>query len=170
MELDLVEKIYSGQYRISNSYVKFYYRFLFPNRSMLEMLSPEEFYDRKISSSFDGAVVEDYGKICRQVLASQLPEGMNVEQWRDKDGFIDIISVDDNANRIVGRCIYDREADIRDYEQLMKAAKRAGILVDRALIYSEKGYTKELQSLAADGRTELRGILTSDITTEKKVI
>jgi AAA+ ATPase superfamily predicted ATPase len=170
MELDLVEKIYSGQYRISNSYVKFYYRFLFPNRSMLEMLSAEEFYDRKISSSFDGAVVEDYGKICRQVLASQLPEGMNVEQWRDKDGYIDIISVDDNANRIVGRCIYDREADIHDYEQLMKAAKRAGILVDRALIYSEKGYTKELQSLAADGRTELRGILTSDMTTEKKVI
>jgi hypothetical protein len=162
MELDLVEKIYSGLYRISNPYVKFYYRFLFSNRSMLEMLSPEEFYNTVIKDNFDAAANEDYSKICRQILSAQLPDGMEADTWRDKDGFIDIVAVDENANRIVGICIYNREASMKDYELLKKNAKRAGILVDRALIYSENGFTDELTATAVKGNQELLSILNPD--------
>lgn len=50
MELEFVEKVSSGTYQISNAYVKFYFRFLFPHRSRLDSLSPEEYYRQYIEA------------------------------------------------------------------------------------------------------------------------
>lgn len=46
MELEFVEKISSGTYQISNSYVKFYFRFLYPHLSMLHCMTSREYYER----------------------------------------------------------------------------------------------------------------------------
>lgn len=51
MELEFVEKVASGTYRIANSYVQFYFRFLFPHMSMLNGITPEEYYERYIEAS-----------------------------------------------------------------------------------------------------------------------
>ena len=51
MELELVEKIASGTYQIASAYVKFYFRFVFPHKSMLNMLMPEEYYARYIEKA-----------------------------------------------------------------------------------------------------------------------
>lgn len=158
MELDLIEKIYSGVYRIANPYVKFYFRFLFSNKSLLEMLSPEEFYNLKIRDSFEKYANDDYCRICRQVFSGQLPYGTGVSEWRDKDGVIDIVAADDTYNRVVGKCIFYRKAEISDYEQLINTANRARIMADRAVLYSEHGFSGELEELSKEGRVELKRI------------
>ena len=43
MEIDLVEKIGAGTYRISKPHVRFYFCFIFPHLSLLEELTPELF-------------------------------------------------------------------------------------------------------------------------------
>lgn len=159
MELDLVEKIYSGVYRITNPYVKFYFKFLFPNKSVLEMLSPEEFYNAKIRDYFDEFANDDYCRICRQVFSGQIQSGADVSEWRGKDGSIDIVTVDNSSNRVVGKCIFYRKAEISDYEQLLATAKHARIMVDRAVLYSEKGFSDELEELSLKGIVELKSII-----------
>lgn len=159
MELDLVEKIYSGVYRIANPYVKFYFKFVFSNKSALEMLSPEEFYNAKIRDYFDEFVNDDYCRICRQVFSGQIRSGADVSGWRGRDGSIDIVTVDDSSDRVAGKCIFYRKAELSDYEQLRAAAKDARIMVDRAVLYSEKGFSDELEALSLKGIIELKSII-----------
>lgn len=62
MELDLVEKVGSGIYRITRSHVRFYFRFLFPHQSLLEELGPKHFYKEIVEDAFPGFVREAYRK------------------------------------------------------------------------------------------------------------
>lgn len=62
MEIDLVEKVGAGTYRITKPYVRFYFRFIYPNISLLEELSPEQFYKEIVEDAFPGFVREAYRK------------------------------------------------------------------------------------------------------------
>ena len=62
MELDMVEKVGAGTYRITKPYVRFYFRFIYPNISLLEELSPEQFYKEIVEDAFPGFVREAYRK------------------------------------------------------------------------------------------------------------
>lgn len=58
MELELVEKVSSGTYRIANNYVRFYFRFLFPHKTMLNSISPQEYYKRYLEKQYPEFVEE----------------------------------------------------------------------------------------------------------------
>lgn len=62
MEIDLVEKVGAGTYRISKPYVRFYFCFIYPNQSLLEELTPEQFYKEVVEEAFPGFVREAYRK------------------------------------------------------------------------------------------------------------
>ncbi len=62
MEIDMVEKIGAGTYRITKPYVRFYFRFIYPNQSLIEKLTPEQFYLEAIEDAFTGFVREAYRK------------------------------------------------------------------------------------------------------------
>lgn len=156
MELDLVEKIYAGVYRITIPYVRFYFRFLFPFKSQLEQLSPEEFYEKKIADAFDAYTEESYSEICRQVLENELQTGNPASEWIGKNYRLDLVTVDSDNQRLVASCIYSRELGVKEYKELLKQAKRAKIRVDRALLFGEKGFDDELLKLNKRGKVELR--------------
>lgn len=156
MELDLVEKIYAGVYRITVPYVRFYFRFLFPFQSDLERLSPEEFYEKKIAEALDAYVEESYGMICRQVMENELQTGNPAMEWIGKNYALDLVTVDGDNQRLVASCIYNRELTGKDYKELLKQAKRAKVRVDRAVLFGEKGFDKELLRLNKRGKVELR--------------
>lgn len=62
MEIDLVEKIGAGTYRITKPHVRFYFCFIYPNQSLMEDLTPEEFYKEIVEDAFPGYVREAYRK------------------------------------------------------------------------------------------------------------
>lgn len=62
MEIDLVEKIGAGTYRITRSYVRFYFCFIYPHQSILEELTPDQFYKEIVEEAFPGFVREAYRK------------------------------------------------------------------------------------------------------------
>lgn len=62
MEIDMVEKIGAGTYRITKPYVRFYFRFIYPNQSLIERLTPEQFYLEAVEEAFMGFVREAYRK------------------------------------------------------------------------------------------------------------
>lgn len=52
MEIDLIEKYGAGLYRINRPVCKFYFTYLYPNLSLLEEKSPEQFYREVVEDSF----------------------------------------------------------------------------------------------------------------------
>lgn len=62
MEIDLVEKIGAGTYRITRPYVRFYFCFIYPHQSILEELTPAQFYKEIVEDAFPGFVREAYRK------------------------------------------------------------------------------------------------------------
>ncbi|MCM1101623.1 MAG: ATP-binding protein [Clostridium sp.] len=62
MEIDLVEKTGAGVYRITKPHVRFYFCFIYPNQSLLEELTPRQFYKEIVEDDFPGFVREAYRK------------------------------------------------------------------------------------------------------------
>lgn len=62
MEIGLVEKVGAGSYRITKPYVRFYFRFIYPHQSLLEELTPKQFYKEIVEDAFPGFVREAYRK------------------------------------------------------------------------------------------------------------
>ncbi|MCM1191236.1 MAG: ATP-binding protein [Acetatifactor muris] len=170
MELDLVEKVYSydtegranaqkGIYRIANPYVRFYFRYLFPNMSMLQQLSPEEFYDRKVAESYDLYVEEAYRRICREHMGR---EYRAVGEWLGKTGAVDIVASDGQGTVGVGACVWSRRMEYRDYEWLLFSMKKARLVSTDIRLYCERGFDDELRQKAQEGRVKLLGIRESE--------
>lgn len=167
MELDLVEKVYSfetsedtdtqkGIYRISNPYVRFYFRFIYPNMSLLQRVTAEQFYELKVADAFPAFVEEAYRKICREAVAEY---SISVGEWLGKTGTLDIVASGRDKDMTVAACCYARRMNIDDYEWLLFCMKKAGILNAVKILYCEKGFSEELRREAVSGNVELRHIL-----------
>lgn len=62
MEIDLVEKVGAGTYRITKPFVRFYFRFLYSNQSLMEELTPQQFYSEVVEEDFPRFLRETYRK------------------------------------------------------------------------------------------------------------
>lgn len=163
MELDLVEKVYSyesdgrsnaqkGIYRIANPYVRFYFRYLFPNQSLMQLVSPEEFYEAKVKDSYPLFIEETYRKICREQMKARYA---HVSEWVGKTGNLDIVAVDVAGNVSVAACSYSRVMNMEDYEWLIFSAKKARIHISELFLFGEKGFDDALIQLAAEKNVKL---------------
>lgn len=166
MELDLVEKVYSfetagrgnmqkGVYCISNPYVRFYFKYLFPNQSALEQMSPEEFYTAKVEDSFALFVEEPYRAVCRERVAK---EYKNTGEWLGKTGNLDIVASDGEGHYCVAACSYSRKMTYEDYEWLLFSAKKARVKPGIVRLYCEKGFDDALLKAAEKGKLQLMKI------------
>lgn len=167
MELELVEKVYSfetsqetdtqkGIYRISNSYVRFYFRFIFPNLSLLRKVTAEEFYERVVADAFPAFAEEAYRRICRETVGEY---SASVGEWLGKSGSLDIVAADRNGSLTVAACSYASRMNPEDYEWLLFCMNKAGIKDAVKLLFCEKGFSDELREEAMKGNVELRHIL-----------
>lgn len=163
MELELVEKVFSfdldgnsdtqkGVYRITNPCVRFYFRFLFANETLLQNTSPEIFYQRKIADAYPEYVEEAYRRICREALGTS---GKNVGEWLGKSGNLDIVAGKTDGRLIVANCSYAGKMRLEDYEWLLFCAEKAKIKNAVFRLYSENGFDEKLHDMAARGEVAL---------------
>ncbi|MBR1931980.1 MAG: ATP-binding protein [Lachnospiraceae bacterium] len=166
MELELVEKVFSfdlddrgdtqkGIYRISNPFVRFYFRFLFPNGTLLKELEPEAFYRAAVEAVFPEYVEEAYRRICREEIGSI---SKSVGEWLGKAGTLDVVSRERDGSMVVANCSYSRQMGIEDYEWLTYCAAKAKISNAVLCLYSEVGFDAKLQQIAAQNEVELCSI------------
>lgn len=165
-ELELVEKAFSyetagrdntqkGIYRISNPFVHFWYRFVFPNASDLTMLSPEAFYEKHIKNQLDEYVAPYYVKVCREYLniqneLSNLPiQCTKTGEWIGKAGNIDYIGQDKEGGTIIGSCNWERDIlSYEDFEWLQYLVAQAKISADYYFLFSSGGFDERLSLTA----------------------
>lgn len=162
MELEIVEKVFSydtegkanvqkGIYRICNHFVYFYFRFIYPNMSKLQLEAPSAFYLERISPYFKSYVSEFYKNVCTEYLdtlnkRSLLPITYERSgEWVGKVGSIDIVAQDAQNNTIIAFCNYDKPMmTYEDYEWLLFCARKAQLDANFVYLFSSSRFDEKL--------------------------
>ncbi len=171
MEFDVVEKVVSfetggwentkkGVYRISDTYINFWFHFIYPHLSELYLLSPDAFYEKYIQPELETylnryfiAVCSEYLELLNQV--KKLPiEVTKMGTWIGKKGNIDIIAQNSARNSIVSLCQWSgSEITIRMCEDLKERMKLAHVTADYLYLFSARGFDITLTERAKSDNT-----------------
>lgn len=171
---DIVEKVVSfetggwenakkGVYRIKDTYVNFYYRFVYPHLSDLYIMSPEEFYDTYIEAELDEYLSRYFINVCMEYLTllnqiRRLPIAISkMGTWVGKIGNIDIIAQSSNRDNIIGLCNWDKpRLTMEMCKELFASMKKARISSNHIYLFSAKAFDADVIEMAKkDRRFEL---------------
>lgn len=171
---DIVEKVVSfetggwdnakkGVYRIKDTYVNFYYRFVYPHLSDLYMMSPEEFYDTYIEKELDEYLSRYFINVCMEYLSllnqiRRLPIAISkMGTWVGKTGNIDIIAQSSTRENIIGLCNWEKPRLTMDMcKELFDSMKKAKISSEHIYLFSAKAFDVDVIEMAKkDRRFEL---------------
>ena len=152
------EKSKMGLYQIKDNFISFWFKFVYPNKSMLES-GHSNYVEDKIKNNFiDNHVSYVYEDICRNDVWSLLSEGISFNRvgrwWGSKDVEIDILAYDSIGTDIVfGECKYSKnKKGMETLENLQKKTTAVNWKKDNRneyfVIYSKSGFTKELIEFA----------------------
>ena len=147
------EKSKKGLYFIKDNFIRFWFRFVFPYRDLLEA-GQEDFVLQKLEQSFiENHVSYVYENICREMIWDMNGKDIlfnRVGRWWNKDIEIDIVAYDSNGDDILfGECKYSKnpkgidvlaDLKVKANEVEWNKAKRKEYYV----IFSKSGFTKEL--------------------------
>lgn len=142
-------------YQIKDSFFRFWFRFVFPNRSRLEHEHLEPVLE-KVLADFDTYMGPAYEEFCRHwlqryadfPLAQQIT---NVGRWWARDGQdIDIVAMRKDDYLLLGSCKWKRTVDVDVLDQLHERSTLLGGKARRAqlLLFARDSFTKELKARA----------------------
>jgi len=166
MQLDVTEKIFSyepekkdcvqkGLYGISDSFIHFWYKLIYPNLSEFSILEPEEFYNKFIKHQLDEVINQSYIKVCREFM--ELMNRFDRLQAKfgsfgslyGKDGFIPLIAGNEQGEMLVGNCKWsNKPMDTADFESFLDRTTQTGKDADYYYLFSKSGFTTEMSVMA----------------------
>ncbi len=127
---------------VSDIFFRFWFRFCFPYRSLLEEGKEELLLKREISPYFSEFMGLIFEQICREVLLSDFDE---VGSWWYKENEIDIVAI--NTNELLfGECKWTNQPlDISALHKLPFIAEKTGLHAKKIsyAFFSKSGFTKD---------------------------
>lgn len=155
------EKSKKGQYKIKDNYINFWFKFIYPNKSFIE-IGEEEIVMKKIKENFvDNYVPFIYEDVCKEKLWDMNLKGDlkvtydKIGRWWNNKEEIDLVGIDTTSNNIIfGECKYylNKKMDIDIYYNLKEKAKQVSwkkeSRIERYILFSINGYTEKLLKLA----------------------
>lgn len=147
------ENAKKGVYQIKDTFVNFWFKFVYPNMSNLYLLSPEEFYDTYIEKELDAYLERYFREVCTEYLLilnqmGQLPFTIKrVGTWIGKTGRIDIVAQSEDRRSIIGFCNWDKPMMTMDMcENMAMAMDQARLTSDDYYLFSATDFEPALQS------------------------
>ncbi|RMI17114.1 MAG: ATP-binding protein [Calditrichaeota bacterium] len=161
------EKSKKGLYRICDSVLRFWFRFIFPNQVYIESLQ-SEFVMKKIESDwayFMGSVFEE---LITALVRKQLLLDFRVikaGQWWNRDVQIDLAALTEDNQWILGECKWlsrplDQGALIELETKAEYFSRHHREPIQHLALFSRSGFTERLQRAAGE-----RGVLLYDLET-----
>lgn len=154
------EKSKKGQYRIKDNYISFWFKFIYPNKDLLELEESKAVLNKIKNNFIDNHVSFVYEDVCRQnmwdlSLAGKIDSTFDrVGKWWDNNEEIDIVAIDSLGNDIVfGECKYrNTKVDVDVFYELMGKAKlvdwKKETRKEKYVLFSINGFTDRLKELA----------------------
>ncbi len=159
---DIVEKVVSfetggwenakkGVYQIQDTFVNFWFKFVYPHLSDLYLLTPSEFYDRYIADELDRYLNRYFRNVCMEYLLllnqiGRLPFAIHkMGTWVGKEGNIDIIAQNSVRENIIGLCNWEKPMLTIDMcEEMDAMMKRAKLSSNHYFLFSATTFQPEL--------------------------
>ena len=174
IELDVVEKVFSfdasesaslvhanvqkGLYRIKDNYLRFWYRYVFPNLSAILMGKGEQVYETEVAKDFAAYMQESFTDVCGEYLKLMNQYGRlayryeNWGTWYGKTGLIDVVAGNTTGNILTGFCRFDnRMMTVKDFMQYKELLELAMLLPQEIYLFSKAGFAEELRKKAEAG-------------------
>lgn len=170
MAFDVIDKVHSietggwvntkkGVYRIRNTYIDFWFHFIYPNLSALRIESEEDYYTNYIEPKLDAYLEKYFTKVCMEYFdlvneVGKLPVIVSkMGTWVGKQGNIDIIAQDMSRNNIVGKCSWSAETFTYEmYEELLEMMKMAKISSKYCYLFSARKFDAKLIRESQDNK------------------
>lgn len=107
-EVPVTEKSYEkskkGIYMLDDNYFRFWFKFVFPNKSFIEEGEIDYIIKNKIRPELDIFVSQPYEEVCRSYIRKGFLKRLKfnkVGRWRAKDTEIDVVGINEDENAIL---------------------------------------------------------------------
>ena len=161
------EKSKKGIYLIYDNYFRFWFNFVFPNKSFIEEGEVDYLIKSKVKPNIDIFASYAFEEVCRSFVKKGLGDGMRfnkVGRWWSKDAEIDVVAVNEDDNSVLfGEAKWsirnigiDVLSDLKKKAQMVEWGRK-----NRKEIYalfSRKGFTEELKRVADKEKIILKTI------------
>ena len=153
------EKSKKGMYLLEDHFFRFWFHYVYPNRSFIEEGQIDYVVDRKMRPSFDRFLSWSFEEVCRSQVCKELPQGIRcnrVGRWWSKEGEIDIVGLSEDENTAVfGEAKWSlRPVGTDILAELERKAKlvdwRKGDRKEFFVLFSRSGFTESLERLATE--------------------
>lgn len=146
-----------GLYRLSDSFFRFWYAFVFPNMSELENGDVEGIWNYVVEPGLDNYTSYVYENVCRQYLRrenrrNRLPfRFTKIGRWWEKSEELDILAIDaGKENYLIGECKYKNSpfacSDFKRMQGKFVPQKEGSRLY--YYLFSKSGFSPELMKEA----------------------
>ena len=167
-ELDCTEKLFSfdnaeqknvqkGLYRIREPFLRFWYRFIYPNLSQIAMGRGEQVYDTAIDPYLTEFVREAFSDVCGEYLQLMSRYGKlsgrygSFSVWYGKLGKIDVVAKQEDGACLVGFCDCGEEpTGLTVFESYVSVLESAGLRPTEWYCFSMQGFTVEFEHVATE--------------------
>lgn len=146
----------TGAYRISDSMVRFFYRYVFPHASTLYITGADRFYRRYVEQTLSEFIEETYPLFCIEQIKWLQKEGRlnfivsSVEEYYDKNGVIDFVIVAAGGSVIACSCKYaSLHMNYKTYEDVKASVRRNKLNCDNIWLFSTGGFDQKLSMFAS---------------------
>lgn len=154
-----------GLYKLTDNFFKFWYAYVFPNTSALELGDVEGVYDIYIKDTLNHFASNSFENICIEYLNLENIKGAlplrfkTIGRWWDNKNEIDIYATD-GKSVLLGECKFkNSEVTVADYKNLKSKCNNK--MVKYYYIFSKSGFKENLRELAE--KESLRLISLEDI-------
>lgn len=175
------EKSRKGLYFISDNFVRFWFRYVYPYKGELELDNTQivleeinkDFIEKFVAFSYEDICKSIFADLCRQQIIDFIPSQIG-SYWRndgDHGEEIDIVAVDHRQRQVFfGECKYHtKPVDVSVYLSLEKKVRSSAEIRDafpgyrfRYGIFSKSGFTERLQKMRKEDLLLFNGMMRTD--------
>ncbi len=147
-------------YFIKDEMFRFWYTFVFSERSAIEAGGAEAVYDKRIAPQLDTYLGRSFEKICQQFLEMRNARGelnthyTRIGRWwgnnplKKKEEEIDLVCIG-NDKMLFGECKWrEQRTTLQDYQKLVGKSSLLSAREKRFVLFSKSGFSDELRLFA----------------------
>lgn len=154
------ENAQKGLYQIKDTFINFWFKFVYPHLSDLYRMEPEQFYDKYIASGLEEYLNRYFIKVCMEYLElmnqiHKLPLQIHkMGTWVGKQGNIDIIVQNEVRENLICLCNWSEpEMTFEMCQGLFQSMEQAKIEANYYYLFSAKSFDEKLvKMVSADKR------------------
>lgn len=162
MGFDVVEKVSSfetggwenaqkGLYQIKDTFINFWFKFVYPHLSDLYCMGTEEFYDRYIAGELETYLTPYFTRVCMEYLelldsGNRLPLQIHkMGTWVGKKGNIDIIAQNSVRENLICLCNWNEPKMTYEMcQQLFDSMEQARVVASYYYLFTARAFDEKL--------------------------